>query len=81
RFTNGEEARFDAVILATGFRPALQPLAAIVRTDARGFALRTDRITSADHAGLYFVGHNYDATGGLMNIAMDARLAAARIAE
>jgi hypothetical protein len=29
---------------------------------------------------LYFVGHNYDATGGLYNISRDARLAAGRIA-
>lgn len=74
RFTDDTREDFDAVILATGFRPALQPLGGLVRTDAKGFALRTDRITSADHPGLYFIGHNYDATGGLMNIVRDARL-------
>jgi hypothetical protein len=48
--------------------------------DERGFALRTDRVTSADQPDLYFVGHNYDATGGLFNIARDAPLVAERIA-
>ena len=75
------EEPFDVVILATGFAPALTLLGQLIRTDAKGFALRRDRIASADHDGLYFVGHNYDATGGLFNIARDARLLAQRIAE
>lgn len=75
-----EEQPFDVVILATGFSPALAPLGQSIRVDAKGFALRTDRVASADHDGLYFVGHNYDATGGLFNIARDSRLVAKRIA-
>ncbi len=51
-----------------------------MRTDAKGFALRTARVTSVDQPNLYFVGHNYDATGGLYNIRVDARLVAGRIA-
>jgi hypothetical protein len=35
---------------------------------------------SVDQPDLYFVGHNYDATGGLYNIQRDARLAAGLIA-
>jgi thioredoxin reductase len=73
--TPGEES-FDVVILATGFAPALAPLGQLIRLDAKGFALRHDRVTSADHDGLYFVGHNYDATGGLFNIARDAPMVA-----
>jgi cation diffusion facilitator CzcD-associated flavoprotein CzcO len=80
RFSNGEEAEFDDVILATGFRPALQPVVDHVRVDAAGFAVRTDRVTSADRPDLLFVGHNYDSTGGIMNIARDAPIAAERIA-
>jgi cation diffusion facilitator CzcD-associated flavoprotein CzcO len=80
RFADGRAEPFDDVIFATGFTPALAPLGTIVRTDAKGFALRSDRVTSADHPHLYFVGHNYDATGGLYNIRRDAALAAARIA-
>jgi putative flavoprotein involved in K+ transport len=78
-FSDGSTHSFDDVILATGYRPALQPLEGQVRTDARGFALRTDRVTSADQPGLYFVGHNYDVTGGLRNIFKDAPLAAEAI--
>ena len=80
RFTDGVEEPFDDVIFATGFTPALSPLGGLVRTDAKGFALRTDRVTSADQPHLYFVGHTYDATGGLYNIRRDAALAAERIA-
>jgi cation diffusion facilitator CzcD-associated flavoprotein CzcO len=80
RFGNGIEEAFDDVVLATGFTPALAPLGELVRTDAKGFAVRTDRVTSADQPHLYFVGHTYDATGGLYNIGRDAGLAAERIA-
>ena len=80
RFTDGTERRFDDVILATGFSPALGILRGSIRLDSRGFALRSDRVTSADHPGLFFVGQNYDASGGLFNIARDAPLAAARVA-
>jgi cation diffusion facilitator CzcD-associated flavoprotein CzcO len=80
RFTDGTEEPFDDVIFATGFTAALAPLGNLVRVDAKGFALRTDRVTSADQPNLYFVGHTYDATGGLYNIRRDAGLAAERIA-
>jgi cation diffusion facilitator CzcD-associated flavoprotein CzcO len=78
-FTDGSEANFDVVILATGFRPALQPLEGHVRMDAKGFALRSDRVTSADHPRLFFVGHNYDSTGGLRNIFRDSRIVGSRL--
>jgi NADPH-dependent 2,4-dienoyl-CoA reductase/sulfur reductase-like enzyme len=80
RFSDGSEADYDVVLLATGFAPALAPLGESIRTDAKGFAIRSDRVTSVDQKGLYFVGQNYDSTGGLSNIRRDARLAAARIA-
>ena len=80
RFATGVEEPFDEIILATGFTPALAPLGTLVRVDEKGFALRTDRVTSADQPNLYFVGHTYDSTGGLYNIGRDAKLAAARIA-
>ncbi|HEX6132761.1 MAG TPA: NAD(P)/FAD-dependent oxidoreductase [Longimicrobiales bacterium] len=80
RFTDGAEESFDDVILATGFQPALGILGNAVRRDARGFALRSDRVRSADHPDLFFVGHNYDSRGGLLNISADAPLAAAAAA-
>lgn len=76
RFEDGTEQEFDDVILATGFRAALGILGGRVRTNARGFALRVDRVRSADLPGLCFVGHNYDTVGGLRNIYADAPLAA-----
>jgi cation diffusion facilitator CzcD-associated flavoprotein CzcO len=80
QFTDGAEEPFDDVILATGFTAALAPLGDLVRRDAKGFADRSDRVTSADQPHLYFVGHSYDATGGLYNIRRDSVLAAERIA-
>lgn len=80
RFSDGREEAFDAVILATGFAPALDALRGLVQVDDRGFARRSDRVTSADQPDLFFVGHNYDAAGGLYNIARDARLVGRLIA-
>jgi hypothetical protein len=51
-----------------------------VTLDERGFARRHDRVVSEDQPNLYLVGHNYDALGGLRNIAMDAPLAGGHIA-
>lgn len=79
RFVDGTEQPFDTVLLATGFRPAIAALDGLVRTDGRGFALRSDRVASADHPDLFFVGHNYDATGGLQNIVLDSTLVARAI--
>ena len=80
RFTDGTERHFDDVILATGFSAALGILRGTIRLDERGFARRSDRVTSADHPGLFFVGQNYDSSGGLFNIARDAPLAAEKVA-
>ncbi|HKR55098.1 MAG TPA: NAD(P)/FAD-dependent oxidoreductase, partial [Gemmatimonadales bacterium] len=74
RFADGREEAFDTVILATGFHAALAPLGTLVTTDAKGFARRADRVTSADQTGLFFVGSNYDSGGGLLNIGIDAKL-------
>lgn len=79
RFADGTEARFDEVIMATGFRAALEPFEGLVQRDNRGFARRIDRVTSADQPDLFFVGHEYDASGGLANIRRDAPDAARRV--
>jgi len=80
RFSNGSTQAFDAVIFATGFRAALDMLGPSVRRDPCGFALRKNAVTSADDDRLFFVGHNYDLRGGLLNIGRDARRAARLIA-
>jgi cation diffusion facilitator CzcD-associated flavoprotein CzcO len=79
RFNGGREEPFDEVILATGFRAAMPFLGDLVTRDARGFANRRDRVVSTDQPDLYFVGHNYDSTGGLTNIRQDAPRAAAYV--
>jgi indole-3-pyruvate monooxygenase len=79
RFSDDSELPFDAVILATGYRAAVNMLDGLMRLDDCGFALRRDRVVSVDQPGLYFVGHNYDIRGGLFNIGRDATLAARRI--
>ncbi len=80
RFADGAEEPFDDIILATGFTAAVGFLSGLVTLDERGFARRRDRVVSENQPDLYLVGHNYDALGGLRNIAMDAPLAAGHIA-
>lgn len=80
RFSDGTSGAYDVVLLATGYAPALAPLGSLVQVDAKGFARRSDRVTSADQPQLWFVGHNYDHTGGITNIRRDSRIVAAAIA-
>jgi indole-3-pyruvate monooxygenase len=80
RFTDGSEHPYDEIVMATGYAPAIDFLGGLVRRDERGFALRRDRVVSLDQPSLLFVGHNYDSTGGLHNIARDAPIAAAALA-
>ncbi len=77
-FIDGTEQAYEAVILATGYRPALSLLGDQIRRDARGFAER-DQVVSRDRSNLYFVGQNYSAIGALVNIARDSALTAAII--
>ena len=79
RFVDGTDGAFDDVILATGYAAAIQPLRALVHVDERGFAMRTDRVRSADQPDLYFIGHNYDSAGGLYNIGLDAPVIAGMV--
>lgn len=73
---DGTGEQFDEIILATGFRSAIQLLSSLVTIDRKRFALRRDRVTSSDQPNLFFVGHNYDSTGALFNIRRDATLCA-----
>ena len=81
RFADGAEEAFDDVILATGYRAALGFLGDAIRLDACGFGLRRGLVASADHPSLFFVGHNYDSRGALLNIARDSRRAARSVSE
>jgi hypothetical protein len=79
-FADGSAEAYDTILLATGYRAAVAPLAGLVTLDRHGFALRTDRVASAEQPDLWFVGHNYNVTGALLNIDHDAKLAAGQVA-
>ena len=80
RLTDGTEWAGDTVMLATGYRGAIEWMGAYGDRDGCGFADRRDRVRSANYPDLYFVGHNYDGRGGLYNIRIDANRAARLIA-
>src|SRR5256886_11592185 len=67
RFTDGTAARFDEIILATGFGAALGPLGGLVQVDAKGFARRRARVGSVDPPCLHVVGHHYDVLSPPVN--------------
>jgi cation diffusion facilitator CzcD-associated flavoprotein CzcO len=72
-FADAREEAFDAIILATGFRPDLRRLLGDIDgvLDERGTPLVTGRATRA--AGLYFCGQITSPTGQLREIAIEAR--------
>ena len=72
-FVDGSSWTGGAVMLATGFRAAIEWMGRYGPRDECGFAERQDRVRSSDYDGLYFMGHNYDGRGGLYNIRIDAR--------
>jgi cation diffusion facilitator CzcD-associated flavoprotein CzcO len=76
-FTDAAGEKFDAVILATGFRPDLRLMISDVEGifDAHGMPLVTGRATAAP--GLYFCGQITVPTGQLREIGIEAQ----RIAE
>lgn len=79
-FEDGRELTVDAVIMATGYRPALHeflPAAARV-TDAGGAPLVSGR--ESPLPGLYFCGFRVSRTGMLREIGVDARRIAGSIA-
>lgn len=79
-FTDGVERPFDAVVLATGYRPALSDFlegaAAVV--DPRGYPAG-DGATGVP--GLYFLGFARPKAGILRQIGLEARAVAREVAE
>jgi cation diffusion facilitator CzcD-associated flavoprotein CzcO len=71
-FTDGSEARFDAVILATGFRAALGDLLPGIRgvLDAAGTPLVSGGRTAAP--GLYFCGFRITSGGGIREAGIES---------
>ena len=81
RFADGRAEPFDAVILATGFRPDFRPLLpdAAGVLNAEGRPLISGRRTAAP--GLFFCGAIASATGQLREIGIEARRIADAVAE
>lgn len=81
RFADGSEHPFDTILLATGYKPALQGLlpSQPLPLDARG--LPTVLHGEGALAGLHFVGFDIRQPGGLLRtIGLEAERVAARIA-
>ena len=77
-FADGGADEFDAVVLATGYRPALEDIVAVPGVlDDEGYP--RDWKGSA-HPGLFFVGYQQPSTGLLREIAIQAEAVAAAIA-
>jgi hypothetical protein len=66
RFTNGMQADFDSIVLATGYEAVLQDLVPDVPLglDARG--LPREAIGQGARAGLHFTGFDLQQPGGLL---------------
>ncbi len=81
RFNDGKGADFDAVVLATGYRPQvsdfLQNATSVLYDD--GTPISTGK--ESDIPGLYFCGYYVSPTGMLREIAREARQISAAIAQ
>ena len=79
-FTDGQHGAFDAVILATGYRPRVNSfLAGAEAFDEQGTPLCSGQETAI--AGLYFCGYYVSPTGMLREIGIEARRISAAIAK
>lgn len=80
-FTDGRQQAFDAVVLATGYRPRVDTFlgGADAACDDQGTPLCSGRETQV--AGLYFCGFYVSPTGMLREIGLEARRIAAAIAK
>jgi cation diffusion facilitator CzcD-associated flavoprotein CzcO len=78
-FADGSAADFDAAVLATGYRPALEELVEVPGVlDATGFP--RDVRGGGACPGLYFVGYTNTTTGVLREIGREAEAVAAELA-
>jgi cation diffusion facilitator CzcD-associated flavoprotein CzcO len=80
QFTDGRQRKFDAVILATGYRPRVNAFleVALAAYDEKGTPLFSGPETPIP--GLYFCGFHVSPTGMLREIAREARRISAAIA-
>jgi indole-3-pyruvate monooxygenase len=79
KFTDGKEAKFDAVIMATGYRPRVDTfLKAANVYDENGTPVSIGRESAIP--GLYFCGYYVSPTGMLREIAVEAKQISTAIA-
>lgn len=83
---DGSLHEVDAIILATGYRPALDYLDVSYETDSQGWPLleaqpHTPSTAVRGHPGLFLVGRCYRGLGALYNIRREAHLAAQEIGQ
>ncbi|RDI50122.1 flavin-containing monooxygenase [Nocardia mexicana] len=82
RWPDGRTAEVDAVVLATGYRPALGHLRDLVRLDDAGLPEHRNGL-SRSHPGLAFLGLEYQRnilSGTLHGVGPDSRYLARRLA-
>ncbi len=83
-FTDGRELPFDAIILATGYRPGLTPILGDALSaqilNERGYPKRL-WFEEPALRGLYFLGYTTPLTGILYNLNLDSETIARHIAE
>ncbi|HUO86815.1 MAG TPA: NAD(P)/FAD-dependent oxidoreductase [Thermoanaerobaculia bacterium] len=79
-FVDGRREPFDAVLLATGYHPALDELVDGVERVTDGRGLPTACGTESALPGLWFVGFASPSTGALRTASIEARRTAAEIA-
>lgn len=77
RFTDGREDAFDAVILATGYRPALERLFPGVELELDGNGMPVHAVGQDELAGVHFVGFDVRQPGGLLRTIGSQALAVA----
>lgn len=84
-FSNGESRPFDAIVLATGYRPCLPTGASGLAADERGGIRADGHLGNGedDHVGgargLFFCGFYVSPTGMLREVGVEARRIAERI--
>lgn len=74
-FSDGRELRFDAIIMATGYRPGLQPLLGKTLANAvlneKGYP-KSCWFNTPDLRGLYFLGFTTPLTGIIRSLNIDS---------
>ena len=80
RFEGGKEAEFDALILATGYRPRVNEFLQDASSAIDQDSAPTSTGKESQISGLYFCGYYVSPTGMLSEIAIEAKQISAAIA-